>query len=79
VDSRTASTTAPFDPVTGLVKQIPGYWVFNAMASRPINDHVSFQVNLYNLANRYYYDEPHPAHIVPGAGFTALSGFNFRF
>ena len=79
VDSRTASTTAPFDPTTGLLKQIPSYWVFNAMASRPINDHVSFQVNFYNLANRYYYDEPHPAHIVPGAGFTALGGFNFRF
>ena len=79
VDSRTASTTVPNDPITGLVKQIPSYWVFNAMASRAINDHVSFQMNLYNLANRYYFDEPHPAHIVPGAGFTALGGFNFRF
>jgi catecholate siderophore receptor len=79
VDSRTASTTAPLDPTTGLVKRIPGYWVFNAMASHPVNDRINFQVNLYNLANRYYYDEPHPAHIVPGAGFTALAGLNFRF
>jgi catecholate siderophore receptor len=27
VDSRTASSTTPLDPVTGLVKQVPGYWV----------------------------------------------------
>jgi catecholate siderophore receptor len=32
VDSRTASSTTPLDPITGLVKQVPGYWVFNAMA-----------------------------------------------
>ena len=79
VDSRTASVTAPIDPTTGLVKRVPGYWVFNAMASRPITEHLSLQLNLYNLANRYYFDEPHPGHIVPGAGFTALVGMNFKF
>jgi catecholate siderophore receptor len=79
VDSRTASTTAPLDPVTGLVKQVPGYWTFDAMASRPISEHVGVQVNFYNLANRYYVDQVHPAHLVPGAGFTALVGLNFRF
>ena len=26
-----ASSTVPLDPATGLVKQVPGYWVFNAM------------------------------------------------
>ena len=79
VDSRTASSTVPFDPTTGLVKEIPSYWVFNAMASHPLTERVSLQLNLYNLANRYYFDEPHPAHIIPGAGFTALVGLNFKF
>ena len=79
VDSRTASSTAPLDPTTGLVKQIPSYWVFNAMASRPITEHISAQINFYNLANRYYFDQPHPGHVVPGAGFTALGGLTFRF
>src|SRR5262249_16960552 len=65
VDSRTASSTAPFDPVTGLVKQAPSYWLFDAMASRPITEHVGLQLNLYNLANRYYLDQIHPAHLVP--------------
>jgi catecholate siderophore receptor len=79
VGSRTASSTVPLDPTTGLVKQIPSYWVFNTMASRPITEHISAQINFYNLANRYYFDQPHPGHIVPGAGFTALGGLTFRF
>ena len=79
VDSRTASSTVPLDPTTGLVKQIPSYWVFNAMASHPLTERISLQCNLYNLANRYYYDEPHPGHIVPGPAFTALVGLNFKF
>jgi catecholate siderophore receptor len=79
VDSRTASVTAPIDPVTGLVKTVPSYWVFNGMVSHPLREHVNLQVNLYNLANRYYFDEPHPGHIVPGAGFTALAGISFKF
>ncbi len=78
-DSRTASTTVPIDPATGLVKRVPSYWVFDAMASRPITEHVGLQVNFYNLANRYYIDQVHPAHLVPGAGFTALVGLNFKF
>ncbi len=79
VSSRTASATAPFDPVTGLVKEVPGYWVFNAMASRRLNEHVSFQVNANNIANRYYYDELHPAHIVLGPGRSVLAGLKFKF
>jgi catecholate siderophore receptor len=79
VDSRTASTTAPSDPVTGLVKRIPSYWLFNTMASHPLGERMNLQLNLYNLTNRKYFDEIHPAHIVPGAGFTALVGLNFKF
>jgi catecholate siderophore receptor len=77
--SRTASSTVPLDPVTGLVKEVPSYWVFNAMFKRPISEHVDFQVNLNNLANRYYYDEVHPGHIVLGPGRSALVGFKFKF
>ncbi len=79
VSSRTASSTVPLDPTTGLIKAVPGYWVFNAMVSRPITEHLSVQVNGYNLANRYYYDELHPGHIVLGPGRSALIGLNFKF
>jgi catecholate siderophore receptor len=79
VDSRTASSTVPNDPVTGLVKQVPSYWVFNAMARYPLTEHVVLQANAYNLANRYYYDQLHPAHIVLGEGRSALIGISFKF
>jgi catecholate siderophore receptor len=79
VSSRTASSTAPLDPTTGLVRQVPGYWVFNAMATHPLNEHVALQVNAYNLANRYYYDQLHSAHIVLGAGRSVLVGLKFKF
>jgi catecholate siderophore receptor len=79
VSSRTASSTAPFDPVTGLVKEAPAYWVFNAMAKHRLAEHVDFQVNVNNIANRYYYDGLHPAHIVLGPGRSALAGLKFKF
>jgi len=79
VSSRTASSTVPLDPVTGLIKQLPGYWVFNAMVKHPLNEHVDLQVNVNNIANRYYYDELHPAHIVLGPGRSALVGLKFKF
>ena len=79
VDSRTASSTTPLDPVTGLVKQVPGYWVFSAMAKYPLTEHIELRANVYNLADKYYYDQIHPAHIVPGAARSALLGINFKF
>ncbi len=79
VSDRTASSTVPLDPVTGLVKEIPGYWTFSAMVEHPINEHISIHANAYNLTNRYYYDEPHPAHIVLGAGRSVLMGLKFKF
>ncbi len=79
VSSRTASSTAPLDPSTGLVKQAPGYWVFNFMAKRSLAEHVDLQLNVNNLANRYYYDQLHPGHIVLGPGRSALIGLKFKF
>lgn len=79
VDSRTASSTVPLDPVTGLVKQVPGYWVFNAMVKRPLTERLELRANIYNLSNKYYYDQIHPAHIIPGAGRSALIGLNYKF
>ena len=63
---------------TGM-KQVPGYWVFNAMVRRPLTDRLELQANVYNVLNRYYIDLPHPSHLVPGAGASALIGVNFKF
>ena len=79
VGARTSSSTVPFDATTGLVKQAPGYWVFNAMIERPVTEHASLHANVYNLADRYYYDQLHPSHIVLGPARSALIGIRFRF
>jgi len=79
VDTRTASATAPLNPTTGLLKAVPGYWVGNAMLRYPVSERLDLQVNAYNLSNAYYYDEPHPAHIVLGPGRSVLASLNFKF
>ncbi len=79
VGARTASSTVPVEPISGLVKQAPGYWVFNAMIDRQITEHATLHANVYNLADRYYYDQLHPSHIVLGPSRNALIGIRFRF
>ena len=79
VDSRTASSTVPDDPTTGLPKAVPGYWVFNAMAKYEFTERISIQANVNNLLDRNYIDEIHPGHIIPGAGTSALFGMKFKF
>jgi catecholate siderophore receptor len=79
VGARTASTTAPFDPVTGLLKEAPAYVTVDAMVRRPISQALMLQLNLYNLGNTTYYDQLHPSHVVPGQGRGALVGLAANF
>ena len=93
VASRTASSTVPYVPtgyapnpngpgflVTSVaMKQVPGYWIFDAMLRRPITERLELQANVNNILNRYYIDLPHPSHLIPGAGANALIGINFKF
>jgi catecholate siderophore receptor len=79
VDTRSASATSPFDITSKLLKTVPSYWVFNAMAKYPLTEHVDLRVNVYNLADKYYIDQVHPAHLVPGAARYATLGLNYKF
>jgi catecholate siderophore receptor len=90
VSARRASSTAMAAvynsvapvPVTSVpldFKAIPGYWTFNAMLRRPISDHLEFQANVVNLTNKFYIDQPHPNHLVPGEGLNAQIGMNVKF
>ena len=49
------------------------------MLGRPINERFEFQANIDNLLDRFYIDEPHPSHLVPGPGRSALFGVNYKF
>ena len=74
-----ATATTCYEVLSTAMKQVPGYWVFNAMARRPITDRIELQANVYNLLNRFYIDQPHPSHLIPGPGLSALIGVNFKF
>ncbi|MEO8430821.1 MAG: TonB-dependent siderophore receptor [Acidobacteriota bacterium] len=79
VGARAASSTVPFDPVTGRRKEVPGYWTVDAMAKYPLSDRIALRLNVFNAGDREYFDQVHPAHIVPGPGRSALLGIDFRF
>jgi catecholate siderophore receptor len=61
------------------LESAPEYWTFNAMFKREINEHIAVQVNINNLTDRYYLDELHPGHVIPGAGTSALFSVNLKF
>ena len=74
-----ATATTCYEVLSTAMKQVPGYWVFNLMVKRPITRRIELQANIYKLFNRFYIDQPHPSHLIPGAGLSALIGANFRF
>ncbi|HEY4340557.1 MAG TPA: TonB-dependent siderophore receptor [Steroidobacteraceae bacterium] len=54
------------------IKTVPGFWDFDAMAKYAITTRIAAQLNVKNLFNRYYYDQLHFFHVVPGEGRTLL-------
>ena len=51
---------------------VPGYVTADAVLKWQATDHVRFQVNVNNLTNKYYYDQVHGYHVIPGEGRVAL-------
>ena len=75
----TGTTPANAVVTASALKEVPGYWAFNGVVSRPITERIALQVNVNNILNRSYIDQPHPSHLVPGAGRSALFGINYKF
>ena len=61
------------------IKTVPGFWTFDAMARYAFTPNMALQLNGNNLTNRYYYDQLHFFHVVPGPGRTALLTLSVRF
>ncbi len=60
-----------------IVAKVPSYVTIDAMASYPVTDNLTLQLNIYNLANAFYYatsydTRPNENHVVPGVGRTFL-------
>lgn len=75
------NSAAPVDPTTVplVAKAIAGYTLLNAMLKRPISDRLELQVNVNNLTNAYFIDQPHPNHLVPGEGVNGQFSLNYKF
>ena len=58
---------------------VDAYWTFDVMASYPISKHIDLKLNLYNLADKFYFDRIGGGHIVPGPGRSAMLSTAFRF
>jgi catecholate siderophore receptor len=71
VGSRYAQTTAP-------VELAPSYVTFDAMGKWTFDPRFDLQVNVYNLADRHYFDMMHFAFVTPGAGRSAMLTLNFH-
>lgn len=56
----------------------PGYVVWNAMAKYSFSPKLTVQLNLNNIADKYYLEQLHPAHVVPAEGFVALLSITVR-
>ncbi|MGH6872877.1 MAG: TonB-dependent receptor [Rhizomicrobium sp.] len=68
------------DPTNG-VSHVPGYATFDAMAYYRVNDHLSLQLNGYNLLNTCYFANSYftsaaENHVIPGAGRTVTLSAN---
>lgn len=65
---------------TANTKWVPSYTRFDAMVSYVVNAHVSLQLNVQNLANRYYFDKAYAAHyasVAPGRVGMLTANFSF--
>ena len=58
---------------------VPGYVTWDLMGKYRLTDTVDIQLNILNLFDRFYIDQMHPNHLVPGAGRTLLLTTAFKF
>ncbi|OEZ61311.1 catecholate siderophore receptor Fiu [Duganella sp. HH105] len=69
------------DGAVGTPAYADAYWVYDAMASYPINKHVDLRLNVYNLADKQYVQAINKSgyRYTPGAPRSASLTANFKF
>ena len=60
-------------------KTVPGFFVADVMGKYDISERLSLQLNINNVFDKFYYDQLHFFHVVPGEGRTALLTLNFNY
>jgi catecholate siderophore receptor len=59
--------------------EVPGYWLVNAMASYPVNSHLTLRVNGNNLTDSQYVDRVGGGHYIPGPRRAVIVSTDVRF
>jgi catecholate siderophore receptor len=73
VSERTVSNT--------VTTELDPYWLFDAMAGYTLSSRVDLRLNVYNLADKFYFQKLHAggSHGVPGPGRSALLSVSMQF
>ncbi len=61
------------------VRELPEYWVGNAMLAYKINKDMTLRLNVNNLADTEYIDSTSGGHFIPAPGRTATLTSEFKF
>lgn len=61
------------------LREADSYWLYNAMLGYTVNENVTVQLNVYNLADKEYLDRIGGGHAVPGAGRSMVLSTRFAF
>ena len=69
------------DGAIGTPQYVKAYWVFDAMATYPVNKHFDLQLNLYNLFDKEYAASINKSgyRYIPGTPRSGMLTANFRF
>ena len=69
------------DGAIGTPAYTRSYWVFDAVATYPVNKHVDLQLNVYNLFDKEYVSAINKSgyRYTPGAPRSAMLTANVRF
>lgn len=59
--------------------RVPDWWRFDAMASYRLTPNATLQFNIYNIADRYYYDSAYTNWATPAAGRTMTLALRTKF
>lgn len=61
------------------VKTVPSFFVADLMGKYTLSEKLSAQINVNNVFDKYYFDQLHFFHVVPGEGRTALLTLNLNY
>jgi catecholate siderophore receptor len=59
--------------------EVPSYWLVNAMASYPVNSHLTLRINGNNLTDSQYVDRVGGGHYIPGPRRAVIVSTDVRF